>query len=227
MSLLVSPLLDRDDIQVVRQPFAFLVARDVLDASACERLLADFPRYRSAGFFPYQPQDCGASVQALVAELCASGFADAVGERLGIAGLAQYPVIVTLSDSINRRHGTIHTDSQSKIATALCYLNPEWPATSAGCLRFLTRGDDIGALAAPEIRPLYGTVVAFRRSGNSWHGHLPHAGERRVIQVAWLASAEDAARKQRRGRFSRMVKKLMGALDRHWGAGRDINAGHR
>jgi hypothetical protein len=207
-------------------PFPFLVARGMLPEASQQTLLHDFPDYRSAGFFPYDPADCGPSIRALVDEITASGFADSLGARLDITGLGGFPTLVTLCQALNRRHGTIHTDSKSKVATALLYLEPHWPDTSDGCLRFLARVDDIDALVAPEIRPLYGTLAAFKRANNSFHGHLPHEGVRRVIQVAWLTSDEEKLRKTRRGRGSRLLKKLLGRLDRWFGAGRERNASH-
>ena len=144
-----------------------------------------------------------------------------------IEDLGQYPTLVTLCRHLNKRHGTIHTDSKSKVATALLYLNRQWPDTSEGCLRFLARIDDIDAMLAPELKPLYGEFAVFRRADNSFHGHLPYEGERRVIQVAWLVSEEAKLRKTKRGRFSRAFKKLFGKLDRKVGAGRDRNASHR
>ncbi|HEX7769858.1 MAG TPA: 2OG-Fe(II) oxygenase, partial [Dokdonella sp.] len=107
------------------------------------------------------------------------------------------------------------------------YLNAEWPAISGGCLRFLRRIDDIDDLVIPEVRPLYGTLAAFRRADNSFHGHLPHEGERLVVQVAWLTSEEEKLRKTQRGKLSRLFKKLFGRLDRRIGAGRGRNASHR
>jgi Rps23 Pro-64 3,4-dihydroxylase Tpa1-like proline 4-hydroxylase len=128
---------------------------------------------------------------------------------------------------LNKRHGTIHTDSRSKVATALLYLNESWPHTSDGCFRFLERVDSIDALVAPEVKPLYGNFVVFKRADNSFHGHLPYEGERRVIQVAWLTSEEEKLRKTQRGKLSRLFKKLFGALDTKFGAGRDRNAAHK
>lgn len=212
---------------VLREPFALLVAHDQLPADAARPLRDDFPRYGSAGFFPYDPDDCGPSVRALVDAITAPAFADALGEQLGVDRLGQYPTLVTLCQALNKRHGTIHTDSQSKVVTALVYLNEDWPDTSGGCLRFLRRIDDIDALVLPEIRPLFGTIAAFRRAENSFHGHLPYEGERRVVQIAWLTSEAEKQRKTRRGRFSRLVKKLFGGADRRIGAGRDRNASHR
>jgi hypothetical protein len=49
---------------------------------------AIFPRYPSAGFFPYQPEDCGPSVVACVEALTSEAFARALGERLGIEQLS-------------------------------------------------------------------------------------------------------------------------------------------
>jgi len=214
-------------VLVLREPFPLLVARDQLPALAQQALEQDFPRYGSAGFFPYEEADCGPAVQSLVQQLTSPAFADALGAKLGIEHLGAYPTLVTLCRSLNKRHGTIHTDSRSKVATALVYLCPSWPDTSGGCLRFLARIDDIDALVVPEIPPLYGTLAAFRRADNSFHGHLPYEGERLVVQVAWLTSEAEKSRKTRLGRESRLVKQLVGPLDRWFGAWRDRNASHR
>jgi len=196
------------------------------DAATAAALDADFPRYRSAGFFPYADEDCGPSVRRVVEQMTSPAFGDAIGRQLGIDRLGSRPTLATLCRSLNLRHGTIHTDSRSKVVTALLYLNASWPDTSGGCLRFLERIDDIDSLVAPEVRPLYGTLAAFKREDNSFHGHLPYEGERRVIQVAWLTSEEEKLRKTRRGRFSRGLKRLLGTLDRRFGAGRGDSASH-
>lgn len=219
--------LDRPDTTIQRQPFPFMIAHGQLPDEMRADLDRDFPRYASAGFFPYEPADCGVSVNALVDDLTSATFARIIGQRLGIDDLDQYPTLVTLCRMLNKRHGTIHTDSRSKVATALLYLNGQWPDTSAGCLRFLHSVDDIDAMVMPELIPLYGEFAVFKRCDNSFHGHLPYEGERRVIQVAWLTSEEEKLRKTRRGKFSRTFKKFFGGLDRKLGAGRDRNASHR
>src|SRR5688500_10240023 len=98
-----SPILDprrleRADVVVAHDPFCFVVAPAHLPEADREALLRDFPRYGSAGFFPYREQDCGPSIRALVAEFSGGAFASALGARLGIPDLADFPVIVTLSD---------------------------------------------------------------------------------------------------------------------------------
>jgi len=220
-------LLDRADTVVRTEPFSFIVAREQLPAGAASDLERDFPKYSGAGFFPYEEGDCGPSVNQLVADLINPAVATAVGRRLGIDNLGQYPTLVTLCRALNKRHGTIHTDSRSKVATALLYLNQSWPDTSNGCLRFLGRVDDVDSLVAPELKPLYGNLAVFKRSDKSFHGHLPYEGERRVIQVAWLTSEEEKLRKTQRGKLSRLFKKLFGRIDTLWGAGRDKNAAHK
>jgi len=219
--------LDRADTVVRTEPFCFIVAREQLPAGAARDLERDFPKYAGAGFFPYEESDCGPSVNQLVADLIDPAVATAVGKRLGIDNLGQYPTLVTLCRALNKRHGTIHTDSRSKVATALLYLNESWPDTSDGCLRFLGRVDDVDSLVAPELKPLYGNLAVFKRSDNSFHGHLPFEGERRVIQVAWLTSEDEKLRKTQRGKLSRLFKKLFGRIDTRWGAGRDKNAAHK
>ncbi len=207
-------------------PFDFIVLPDLLPARAAEGLLPDCPQFDQAGFFPYDPAHCGPAFNALVERLIAPPLADALGDLLGIAGLSRYPTLVTVCSRMNLRHGTIHTDSRSKVATALVYLNPSWPDTSDGCLRFLADAHDIDAMLVPEIKPLFGTLAMFRRADNSFHGHLPWQGERRVLQIAWVVNEQAKARKTRRGRFSRLMKKLFAGVDRRIGAGRDRNAGH-
>jgi hypothetical protein len=227
-TVLLDPIrLDRPDTDVREKPFPFMIAHGQLPDEARGELERDFPKYASAGFFPYDASDCGPSVNALVDQMTTPAFASAIGRYLGIENLGQYPTLVTLCRALNKRHGTIHTDSRSKVATALLYLNPQWPDTSDGCLRFLNHIDNIDDLAAPELKPLYGEFAVFKRCDNSFHGHLPYEGERRVIQVAWLTSEEEKLRKTKRGKFSRALKKLFGVLDRKLGADRDRNASHK
>ena len=226
-ALLDPARLDRPDTLVQHEPFSFMVAHGQLPDESRADLERDFPKYTGAGFFPYEEKECGESVRELVAAITSPAFASAVGAKLGIENLGQYPTLVTVCRHLNKRHGTIHTDSKSKVATALVYLNSSWHDTSDGCLRFLSKIDDIDATVAPEVKPLYGEFVVFKRSDNSFHGHLPYEGERRVIQVAWLTSEDEKLRKTTRGKMSRLFKKLAGSLDKKYGAGRDRNAAHR
>ncbi len=219
--------LQRDGVRHALEPFPWLVATDTLPDSEHAALYSGFPACAQAGFVPYESAQCGRQLNDLVAEVTAPPFADALGERLGVPAMSKYPVLVTICTRLNKRHGTIHTDSKSKIASALLYLNADWTPGSAGSLRLLSEIDDIESLLTPEIPPVYGTLVAFRRSDCSFHGHLPFEGERRVIQFAWLTDREALARKTQRGHMQRLLKRVFGPLDRWLGARRDNNAAHR
>jgi hypothetical protein len=63
---------------------------------------------------------------------------------------------------------------------------------------------------ALEVPPVEGTLLAFKRSENSWHGHKPFTGERRVVQFNWVTNDEVVRREQGRHRFSATIKKIFG-----------------
>ena len=62
---------------------------------------------------------------------------------------------------------------------------------------------------AAEVLPLFGTFVAFVRRDDSWHGHKPFIGERRVVQTAWLRSEADFERKKKRGKLALFLKNMV------------------
>ncbi len=219
--------LSAADVREARAPFAYLIATGTVDEDARIALRDGFPASKQAGFIPHEPAHCGDELNRLIAEITAPAFAETLGDRLGVAGMSRFPVLVTICTRLNKRHGTIHTDSRSKIASALLYLNDAWVPGSAGSLRLLANDSDIESLLTPEIPPLYGTLVAFRRSDTSFHGHLPFEGERRVIQFAWLADRDAFERKTRRGHMQRLFKRVFGPLDRWLGSHRGVNKAHR
>jgi len=102
--------------------------------------------------------------------------------------------------------GTIHTDSETKIITVLLYLNDNWSA-DGGRLRILRNGTDLDDYVA-EVPPSNGTLLVFRRSDNSWHGHKPFEGQRRVVQMNWVLDEDVVNREQRRHSVSTRFKKL-------------------
>ncbi len=208
--------LKQADATVRSEPFPFLVAHNLVSEDQKQELVRDFPTMKGAGYLPYEETLCGPSINSVIEELVAPEFADQLGNVLGIERLSQFPTYVSISKTLNKRHGRIHTDGKSKVATMLLYLNDEWPDRASGCLRFLNQLDDINDTVVPEIVPDYGTLVAFKRAENSFHGHLPFEGERRAIQIAWLVSAEDKLRKSRRGKLSHKLKALLGKLDSKW-----------
>jgi 2OG-Fe(II) oxygenase superfamily len=206
---LLKPAIFEQAGAVVRsEPFPYTVVKAALPESARAAIAADFPNYDRSGFFPYLTSECGPSVQRIVDDMQSPAFADALGDRLGVPRLSQYPTIVTIRKLSKETDGRIHNDSKSKIVTALLYLNDTWPDSSDGCFRFLSSPESFDHQVGDEVKPLYGTFTAFRRTETSWHGHLPYKGERRVIQVAWLTSKEELERKMKQGRVTRFLKQI-------------------
>ncbi|HLY88994.1 MAG TPA: 2OG-Fe(II) oxygenase, partial [Acetobacteraceae bacterium] len=112
----------------------------------------------------------------------------------------------TLRSRCRLRDGAIHTDCALKQVTALIYLNDGW-LDQCGRLRLPSGPDDIEDMIA-EVPPLAGTLLAFRRSDNSWHGHKPFAGVRRAIMLNWMTDASAARRERTRHAFSARVKRM-------------------
>ena len=79
-----------------------------------------------------------------------------------------------------------------------------------GRLRLLRNADDIDDVIA-EAPPAPGTLVAFRRTDNPFHGHKPYEGVRRVVMLNWMVDAKAAARERRRHAISARIKRLVSA----------------
>ena len=62
--------------------------------------------------------------------------------------------------------------------------------------------------------PTEGTLLVFRRSDNSWHGHKPFIGPRKAIQFNWVTSQTTQVRERTRHTISHALKRvgLDGAL---------------
>ena len=144
------------------------------------------------------------SFKALLEEVRSEPFARAIGDKLGI-NLIGKPSWVTVRKWSALKDGRPHTDGADKLASALIYLNHE--GGSGGNLRFLAGPDQDGP-GTDEIDPSFGNFIAFPRLANSWHGHTPYEGERRVVQIAWLVNEDAVARKAKRHGITEFLKKV-------------------
>jgi Rps23 Pro-64 3,4-dihydroxylase Tpa1-like proline 4-hydroxylase len=105
------------------------------------------------------------------------------------------------------KDGKIHTDSKTKIITVLLYMNDDnWPSDS-GRLRLLNNGTDLEDYF-DEVEPNGGTLLVFKRSDNSWHGHHSFDGARRAIQINWVSDEKVVEREQGRHGLSSKLKKF-------------------
>jgi SM-20-related protein len=200
--------LDLDRLRAAplqRDPFDFVVVENFVRLEYVAALAADFPPLGKHGSFPLNGQHCGSAFVRLATELEGDDLRRAIAEKFAI-NLEGRPTMITLRGYSDGKDGRIHTDSATKLITLLLYMNQGWEE-EVGRLRLLRRADDLEDFAA-EIPPLAGTMVAFRRSANSFHGHHAHVGPRRSIQLNWVTDAGVVRRELARHRWSARLKSL-------------------
>jgi SM-20-related protein len=201
-------ILDLDRLRVApleRNPFEFVVVEEFVRRAALAALIAEFPSIRGAGSYPVESLECGPAFGNLVAALTGLDLARAIGEKFAI-DLSGRPTLLTVRGMGDGRDGRIHTDSATKIITLLLYMNPVWDAAE-GRLRLLRGPFDLDDYAC-EVAPLAGTMLAFRRSERSFHGHRPYIGPRRALQLNWVQDRSVVRRELGRHRWSARLKAL-------------------
>ncbi len=186
-----------------RAPFDHIVVPGFVRPEAVAAAGARFPGPDLPGVLPVPecsaPDEFGALLAALRTPQMTAAFAAKFGLDLSTDAL-----MVTLRARCRPHDGAIHTDSPLKLVTALIYLNSDW-SEAGGRLRLLNGPDDIEDMVA-EVPPLAGTLIAFRRTENSWHGHKPYDGVRRAIMLNWMTSVAAARREAGRHAISARVK---------------------
>ena len=190
-----------------RDPFDFMFVPSVVDAADLGAIIRDFPEVPAGGSYDVSTLACGPAFTRMVDEMRSDAFREPFEEKFGL-DLSPYPLHVTVRGHVRGRDGGIHTDSRDKILTGLIYFNPEWDE-AGGRLRLLRNGKDIDDYAL-EVPPVAGNMVVFRRSENSWHGHLPSQGRRLSLQFNWVSGEAYAKRELARHRFSGWLKRLSG-----------------
>jgi SM-20-related protein len=194
---------------LTREPFEFLVVPEFVKPEARSAIDKDYPEVARAGSFPLGEVTYGPTFGKLIQEMRSEGFRKAFEEKFNI-DLTNRPDMITVRGRCSEKDGKIHTDSDTKIITILVYMNSAWESPG-GQLRLLRSGTNLEDMIF-EVPPTEGTLLAFRRSNNSWHGHKPFSGPRRVIQFNWVTSEAVVRREENRHRFSAWMKKFRGAL---------------
>ncbi len=190
-------------------PFPHLVVRNFVAMENVARVAADFPRLPGPGAFPPRALRLKGHFAGLIAELSEPWLRQAIEDKFNV-DLTGRPLVWTARGYVQERDGAVHTDTRSKLVTILLYLNEDWTSTG-GRLRLLRSRETLGDPVV-EVPPLGGTLLAFLRSDRSWHGHLPHVGERRAIQLNFMTDAWIAAREQARHLLSARVKQCAALL---------------
>lgn len=207
----VNPILNLEAVRsaaLVTEPFDFLVAPNAFAPGTLEQINQDYPEIESAANHELENLTSGPAFAALMEELQGPALAAELG-RIFAMDLPALPTTVTVRKFCERTDGNIHTDHKSKVLTVLVYFNEEWEHEE-GQLRMLRSKDDIENYAA-QVTPMGGTLLAFRRTDHSWHGHTRFVGERRMVQVNYLDQSRLSIATQRMSRFgTRFMKNVLG-----------------
>ncbi|MCE4224336.1 2OG-Fe(II) oxygenase [Methylobacterium sp. C25] len=193
---------------VSRSPYTYFLGNGVLRRDAIDEIRQDFPAIAKPGYLTVDEVALKGRFKALIDELESDEFSRILGEKFGI-DLVSCPRLTTIMKKSQLKYGAIHTDGPSKVMTLLVYMNDEWDAPAAGRLRVLYDGKNYEPFAV-EVPPTMGTMFAFLRADNSWHGHEPFEGERRVVQVAWIKDASELERKKKRNGMAQFLKGIFG-----------------
>ena len=200
MSLIDLDAFDAATLQ--HDPFDFLVVPGFLKPEALAAVNRDFPDL--AGPSNYAMDDVtnyGPAFRQLLEELNEPEVTQHFAAKFGVE-LEGAPLTMSLRKYCEQSDGNIHADHWSKIITTLIYFNEEWPH-EGGRLRMLRSKEDIEDYTA-EVAPTGGTLLAFRRTDHSFHGHKPFVGERRIMQMSWV----------RPSRLSQYVRDIRGLTRR-------------
>ena len=179
-------ILDFDKLAATaleRDPYEHVVVERFVRPDEFPKVAADFPELPGPGLHPPSAVELKGAFATMLEEFNSDRFRDIIAEKFSV-DLKGRPLMATIRGFTRARDGQIHTDSETKIITVLIYLNNSWDK-EGGNLRLLRNGTDIEDYAK-EISPIEGTLLVFKRSGHSWHGHLPFEGPRRAIQLNWV-----------------------------------------
>jgi SM-20-related protein len=205
MALLDIAKLDATPLKTA--PYDYLVVENFIRPEAFAEVVGDFPSMEVPGSVPPSELDIHGHFAALLAEMDAPAFRQAVERKFDI-DLGGRPTMFTVRGNCRATDGKVHTDSKTKIITVLLYLNDNWDS-DGGRLRVLN-SDDLNDVAE-EIPPNGGALLIFRRADNSYHGHEPFEGKRRAIQMNWVTNTGVVAKEQFRHKLSNMFKKRKAA----------------
>lgn len=206
-----SPLIVIENLEAAKaetDPTPYLVVEKFLDPSTLGEITRDFPKVSEPRNHSLAKLDYGPAFEQLIDELAKPEWMRILGEKLGVPDLAELPFNVTIRGHCEASDGHIHTDHWSKVVTVLIYPNQEW-TDAGGRLRILRSPTDLEDYVT-EVAPVDGTMLAFRRSPTSFHGHHKYVGPRKLIQISWLRSSPLARAWQGFARYGTHLAKRLG-----------------
>lgn len=186
------------------QPYLHLVMPDFIRKEHQPQVLADFPAIPDAGLYSHDEVEVKGAFAQTMDELMGPAFEAAMSKAFDL-DLSRYPKVYTIRGHTRAKDGNIHTDSTTKVVTVLVYFNENPWTQPGGRLRVLRSGTDLEDFSE-EVAPSGGTLLAFKRSDKSWHGHHPFVGPRRAIQLNWVISDWVVKKDELRHKLSARIK---------------------
>ncbi len=190
---------------VETSPYLYTIVPGFLGAGSVARVNATYPKIEKGGSFPVELLEESMAIKEVIAELDSREFEQIIADKFSV-DLVGRPKMYSLRGYTRAKDGQIHTDSKDKIITVLLYLNENWQQPG-GRLRILNNGTDVDDYVA-EVPPDNGTLLVFKRSDSSWHGHHPFEGPRRSLQMNWMTSEGSKGFHAIRHKISATLKKL-------------------
>ena len=191
--------------KVETEPYLHVVVPGFLGADSVSRINATYPNIEKGGSYPIESLENTMAIKDVIAELDSPEFERLIEQKFDVA-LTGRPKMYSLRGYTRAKDGSIHTDSRDKIITVLLYLNENW-RQPGGRLRILRDSVDVDNFVA-EVPPDNGTLLVFKRSDTSWHGHHPFEGPRRSLQMNWMTSEGSKGFHAIRHKISAVVKKI-------------------
>jgi len=190
---------------VSSEPFNYVIVPEFLDADTVQSINATYPNIEKGGSYPLESLETDMKIKDVIDELDGPEFESTVAQKFDVE-LEGRPKMYSLRGYTRAKDGRLHTDSKDKIITVLLYLNENWQH-DGGKLRLLRNGHDVDDFVA-EVAPDNGTLLIFKRSDNSWHGHHPFEGQRRSLQMNWMTNEGAKGFHKLRHKLSAAVKSL-------------------
>lgn len=174
-------------------PYPYFSVAQAIEPEYVNDVIEGFPSINDGGSYNVDDVVMSAAFKQLIDSLDTPQFRQIICDKFDVA-VMDLPMMITLRGYSRKKDGRIHTDSKTKVATILLYLNDEWQAET-GKLRILRSADDLDDYAE-EVTPGPGSLVAFKVTDNCWHGYPSFEGKRQSIQINFLTS-EAASNKHR------------------------------
>ncbi|MTI62438.1 2OG-Fe(II) oxygenase [Methylophaga sp.] len=186
-------------------PYPYFTVDSAIDSDKVDDIIKAFPSINDGGSYNIDDVEMHPTFKSLIDSIDTPEFRRIICDKFDVQ-VMELPMMITLRGYSRKKDGRIHTDSKTKVATILIYLNQEWPAET-GRLRVLRSEHDMEDYVE-EIAPGPGSLLAFKVTDNCWHGYPSFEGKRQSIQINFLTSQAAGNKHRFFHRLSARLKSL-------------------